>query len=55
MAPSALEQLIRDLDRALKFSLIKEGGVTDLSLVTNYDEVKSEIEGKIKGNAGKSE
>ena len=48
MKPSALEQLIRDLDRALKFSLIKEGGVTDLSLVTNYEEVKAEIEGKLK-------
>ena len=48
MTTSALEQLIGDLDRALKFSLIKEGGVTDLSLVTNYDEVKSEIEGKLR-------
>ena len=48
MATSALEQLIRDLDRALKFSLIKEGGITDLSLVTNYDEIKAEIEGKLR-------
>jgi DNA polymerase epsilon subunit 1 len=48
MTPSALEQLIRDLDRALKFSLVKEGGVNDLSLVSNYDEVKAEIEGKLR-------
>jgi DNA polymerase epsilon subunit 1 len=48
MKTAALEQLIRDLDRALKFSLVKEGGVADLSLVTNYDEVKAEIEGKLK-------
>ncbi len=48
MVPAALEQLIADLDRALKFSLIKEGGVKDLSKVLNYDEVKAEIEGKLR-------
>ena len=48
MTPSALEQLIKDLDRALRFGLEKEGGVTDFSLVTNYEEVKGQIEGKLK-------
>lgn len=48
MVPAALEQLIADLDRALKFSLIKEGGVKDLSQVLNYDQVKNEIESKLR-------
>lgn len=48
MAPAALEQLIRDLDRALTFSLLKEGGVKDLSSVTNYDQVKGQIEAKLR-------
>jgi len=48
LIPDALEQLIQDLDRALKFSLEKEGGVTDFSQVLNYAEVKNEIEAKLR-------
>lgn len=48
LVPAALEQLIADLDRALKFSLEKEGGVKDLSKVLNYDQVKAEIEAKLR-------
>ncbi|WVR03512.1 DNA polymerase epsilon catalytic subunit A [Kwoniella sp. DSM 27419] len=41
--PSACQQLIDDLDAALKFSLIEEGNVK-LEDVTNYDEVKGQIQ-----------
>ncbi|WWC85914.1 DNA polymerase epsilon catalytic subunit A [Kwoniella dendrophila CBS 6074] len=43
MEPSACEQLIGDLDAALKFSLIEEGQIK-LEDVENYDEVKAQIQ-----------
>ncbi|RXK36753.1 DNA polymerase epsilon catalytic subunit A [Tremella mesenterica] len=41
--PSAVQQLIDDLDAALHFSLVEEGKLT-LDDVENYDEVKKEIQ-----------
>ncbi|KAL7418809.1 DNA polymerase epsilon catalytic subunit [Cryptotrichosporon argae] len=40
--PSAMQQLLDDLDNALEFSLVEEGNVK-LEDVENYDEVKAEI------------
>lgn len=45
--PAALQQLINDLDRALTFSLKAEGGVDDLGQVTNYEEVKADIQRRL--------
>ncbi|KAF9508498.1 hypothetical protein BS47DRAFT_1350248 [Hydnum rufescens UP504] len=42
IVPAAVEKLIDDLDAALKFCITQEFK-TDLSKVTNYDEVKAEI------------
>ncbi|KAL1407078.1 DNA polymerase epsilon catalytic subunit [Vanrija albida] len=42
VVPSAIQQLLDDLDNALKFSLVEEGQVK-LEDVENYDEVKAEI------------
>ncbi|KAK4686206.1 DNA polymerase epsilon subunit 1, partial [Tremellales sp. Uapishka_1] len=42
IVPSAIQQLLDDLDNALLFSLEEEGKIA-LSDVTNYDEVKAEI------------
>ncbi|KAK8845494.1 DNA polymerase epsilon catalytic subunit A [Kwoniella newhampshirensis] len=41
--PTAMDQLIGDLDAALKFSLIEEGQIS-LDDVENYEEVKTEIQ-----------
>lgn len=45
--PKCLQELIDDLDRALTFSLRAEGGVSDMSTVENYDEIKAEIKGRL--------
>ncbi|KAJ3500777.1 hypothetical protein NLJ89_g9640 [Agrocybe chaxingu] len=42
IVPSAVQQLIDDLDAALKFCITEESKCS-LDLVTNYDEVKAEI------------
>lgn len=42
VVPEAIQQLLDDLDNALKFSLVEEGNVK-LEDVENYDEVKGEI------------
>ncbi|KAG6890040.1 hypothetical protein C0995_012497 [Termitomyces sp. Mi166 len=42
IVPAAVQQLIDDLDAALKFCIVKESKVS-LDQVTNYDEVKAEI------------
>ncbi|CEH14532.1 dna polymerase catalytic subunit a [Ceraceosorus bombacis] len=44
--PSALQQLIDDLDAALQFSIRVEGKM-DVEDITNYDEVKAEIQQKL--------
>ncbi|KAL9936385.1 hypothetical protein V8E36_004453, partial [Tilletia maclaganii] len=41
--PSAVQQLIDDLDSALKFSIIEEGHIP-LEEVTNYDDIKYQIQ-----------
>lgn len=43
IVPSAIQELIDDLDAALRFSLIEEGQVK-LEDVENYDEVKQQIQ-----------
>ncbi|KAG6831555.1 hypothetical protein H0H92_009474 [Tricholoma furcatifolium] len=42
IVPAAVQQLIDDLDAALKFCIVKESK-SSLEQVTNYDEVKAEI------------
>ncbi|GLU18367.1 hypothetical protein SLE2022_346730 [Rubroshorea leprosula] len=44
--PSAYEQLINNLDRDLQYAIRVEGKM-DLEAVSNYDEVKNEIMGKL--------
>ncbi|EPQ31767.1 uncharacterized protein PFL1_01099 [Pseudozyma flocculosa PF-1] len=41
--PEAVQKLIDDLDAALKFSIVEEGRLS-LDDITNYDEVKAEIQ-----------
>ncbi|KAG8905443.1 DNA polymerase epsilon catalytic subunit [Tulasnella sp. 403] len=43
VVPSAVQQLIDDLDAALKFCIVEESKM-DLANVTNYDEVKGKIQ-----------
>ncbi|KAJ8521909.1 hypothetical protein ONZ45_g1426 [Pleurotus djamor] len=43
VVPSAVQQLIDDLDAALKFCIVEESK-TSLEAVTNYDEVKAAIQ-----------
>ncbi|GAA6063514.1 hypothetical protein JCM10212_004727 [Sporobolomyces blumeae] len=48
IVPDAIQQLIDDLDDALRFALAKEGGKPiSVDEVANYDEVKSEIVGML--------
>ncbi|KAI0041486.1 DUF1744-domain-containing protein [Auriscalpium vulgare] len=44
--PSAVQQLIEELDAALKFCIVDESGAS-LADVTNYDEVKKEIQASL--------
>ncbi|KAG8956944.1 DNA polymerase epsilon catalytic subunit [Tulasnella sp. 419] len=46
IVPSAVQQLINDLDAALKFCIVEESHM-DLANVTNYDEVKAQIQAKL--------
>ncbi|KAI5855289.1 DNA polymerase epsilon catalytic subunit A [Tricharina praecox] len=43
---TAIDKLVKELDAALKFSIVVEGG-KKLEQVTNYDEVKEQIEAKL--------
>ncbi|KAG9043537.1 DNA polymerase epsilon catalytic subunit [Tulasnella sp. UAMH 9824] len=43
VVPAAVQQLIDDLDAALKFCIVEESHM-ELSTITNYDEIKSQIQ-----------
>ncbi|MCO5602895.1 hypothetical protein L7F22_057034 [Adiantum nelumboides] len=44
--PAAFQQLIDDLDKALRFSIVEESKMR-VEDVTNYDEIKTEIQGML--------